>query len=205
MNEAELAAWRQHRLGKVTASQVSSVFAKLKTGAYGASRETYMQQLLCERLTGLPTESFTSAAMQHGIDTEPLARDCYSAHTGDLVETCGFIDHPTIVGCGASPDGLVGSHKILELKAPNTSTALEYILSRQIPHRYQCQIQLQLACTERAYADFVSYDNRLPEHLQLLIIPVLKDNAMIEMMEDEIKKFLIELDDRLNKLKELKL
>ena len=98
-------------------------------------------------------------------------------------------DLEMIVNCGASPDGLVGFHKILELKAPNTSTALEYILSRQIPHRYQCQIQLQLACTERAYADFVSYDNRLPEHLQLLIIPVLRDNAMIAMMEDEIRKF----------------
>jgi len=68
--------WFAARLGKVTASRVADVIAKTKTG-YSASRDNYMAQLICERLTGQQGESFTNAAMQHGTDTEPLARSAY--------------------------------------------------------------------------------------------------------------------------------
>ena len=65
--------WHQQRLGKITASRVSDVMAKTKTG-YGASRKNYMMELLCQRLTGSREEGFTSAAMQRGTELEPLAR-----------------------------------------------------------------------------------------------------------------------------------
>ena len=65
--------WFAARLGKVTASRVSDVTARTKTG-WGASRATYMAQLIVERLTGEPTESYSTPAMQWGVETEARAR-----------------------------------------------------------------------------------------------------------------------------------
>ena len=87
--------WFAARLGKVTASKVSDVVAKTKSG-YGASRATYMSQLLVERLTKTRAEGFTSAAMQWGTDTEPKARTAYEFITDMNVVEVGFVNHPFI-------------------------------------------------------------------------------------------------------------
>jgi putative phage-type endonuclease len=195
--------WFAARLGKVTASRVADVVAKTKTG-YSASRENYMADLIVERLTGQKESSFSNAAMEWGIEQEPNARAAYSARTGELVEEVGFIDHPAITGAGASPDGLVGEGCV-EFKCPNTSTMLEYILDGKPPQKYVTQMQWQMACTRRPWCDFVSYDPRLPEHLQLLIVRVPRDDKRIAELETEVRKFLIELDDKVTKLQELKL
>ena len=194
--------WFAARLGKVTASRVADVVAKTKSG-YSASRENYMAQLICERLTGKPTEGFSNAAMEWGTQTEPQARAAYSAKTGELVEEVGFIDHPAITGSGASPDGLVGEGCV-EFKCPNTATHLEYLLVGKPPEKYVTQMQWQMACTGAAWCDFVSYDPRLPEHLQMLIVRVPRDDKRIAELEGEVRKFLAELDDKLAKLRELK-
>jgi len=195
--------WLQSRLGKVTASRVADVIAKTRSG-YAASRDNLMAQLIVERLTGKPTEGFSNAAMEWGTQTEPEARAAYSAKTGELVEEVGFIDHPTIAGAGASPDGVVGEG-LVEIKAPNTATMLEWILTRTIPARYLAQMQFQMAVTGAKWCDFAAYDPRLPEHLQLLIIRVERDDTRIAEIEAEISMFLGELDDKVNKLNEVKL
>jgi len=195
--------WLQSRLGKVTASRVADVIAKTRSG-YAASRDNLMAQLIVERLTGKPTEGFSNAAMEWGTQTEPEARAAYSARTGELVEEVGFIDHPTIEGAGASPDGVVGEG-LVEIKAPNTATMLEWILTRTIPARYMAQMQFQMAVTGAKWCDFAAYDPRLPEHLQLLIIRVERDDTRIAEIEAEISMFLGELDDKVNKLNEVKL
>ena len=69
-------AWFTARLGKVTASKISDVMAKTKSG-YSASRQNYMAQLICERLTQSPTETYSNAAMQRGTELEPVARETY--------------------------------------------------------------------------------------------------------------------------------
>jgi putative phage-type endonuclease len=196
-------AWHQARLAKVTASRVADVIAKTRSG-YAASRDNYMAQLIVERLTGKPTESFSNAAMEWGTQTEPEARAAYSARTGELVEEVGFIDHPTIEGAGASPDGIVGEG-LVEIKCPQTNTMLEWILTRTIPARYLAQMQFQMAVTGAKWCDFAAYDPRLPEHLQLLIIRVERDDTRIAEIEAEISMFLGELDDKVNKLNEVKL
>ena len=196
-------AWHQARLAKVTASRVADVIAKTRSG-YAASRDNYMAQLIVERLTGKPTESFSNAAMEWGTQTEPEARAAYSARTGELVEEVGFIDHPTIEGAGASPDGVVGEG-LVEIKCPQTNTMLEWILTRTIPARYLAQMQFQMAVTGAKWCDFAAYDPRLPEHLQLLIIRVERDDTRIAEIEAEISMFLGELDDKVNKLNEVKL
>jgi len=195
--------WFAARIGKVTASRVADVLAKTKSG-YSASRDNYMAQLVCERLTGQREEFFTSAAMQHGTDTEPLARAAYESLKDVLVDEVGFVPHPSIIMAGASPDGLVGDNGLLEIKCPNTATHIETLLSQTVPGKYNTQMQFQMACTDREWCDFVSFDNRLPEELQLFVKRVPRDNMYIRLMEDEIVKFLNELDIKIAQLMEIK-
>jgi len=70
--------WFAARCGKVTASRVADIIAKTKTG-FSTSRDNYMAQLVCERMTGKPAESFSNVAMAWGSDTEPFARAAYEA------------------------------------------------------------------------------------------------------------------------------
>ena len=196
-------AWFAARIGKVTASRVADVLAKTKTG-YSASRDNYMAQLVCERLTNQKADGFTNSAMQWGTETEPLARLSYEVANNVLVDEVGFVPHPSIIMAGASPDGLVGDNGLLEIKCPNTATHIETLLSQTVPGKYNTQMQFQMACTGREWCDFVSFDNRLPEELQLFVKRVPRDNMYIRLMEDEIVKFLNELDIKIAQLMEIK-
>lgn len=195
--------WHAARLGKVTASKVADVVARTKTG-YAASRANYMAQLVCERLTGKPTEGFSNAAMEWGVEQEAAARDAYSARVGELVTEVGFIDHPAIKMAGASPDGIVGAG-IVEIKCPSTATHIEYLFEREPPQKYFYQMQWQMACTGADWCDWVSYDPRMPENLQLLVVRIPRDTDCIMVLEKEVSEFLAELDVKVAKLKEMTL
>jgi putative phage-type endonuclease len=201
MMEQQTNEWFTARLGKVTASRVADVIAKTKTG-YSASRDNYMAQLICERLTGQKGESFTNAAMEHGTQTEPLARSAYENARSLLVKEVGFINHPRIEMSGASPDGLVADDGLVEIKCPNTATHIDTLLSGKVPTKYITQMQWQMLCCERKWCDFVSFDNRLPEHLQLFVQEVEFDPEYAAMLEKEVVLFLTELDNKVAKLKE---
>jgi putative phage-type endonuclease len=196
-------SWFQVRIGKVTASRVADVLAKTKSG-YSASRDNYMAQLVCERLTNQKAEGFINAAMQHGTETEPLARAAYEALKDVLVDEVGFVPHPSIQMAGASPDGLVGEDGLIECKCPQTNTHIETLLTQTVPTKYYTQMQFQLACTGREWCDFVSFDNRLPAELQLFVKRVPRDDTYIKLMEAEIVQFIAELDDKINKLMKVK-
>ena len=196
-------AWFAARCGKVTASRVADVIAKTKTG-YSASRANYLADLVVERLTGKPAATFSNAAMEWGTEQEPAARAAYSARTGILVEEVGFIDHPTVAMSGASPDGFA-EEGLVEIKCPNTSTMLEWILDGEVPSKHIPQLQWQMACTGRPWCDFVSFDPRLPERLQLLVIRIPRDDEYIATLETEVTKFLAELDEKLNQLEKVTL
>jgi putative phage-type endonuclease len=193
--------WFAARCGRVTASRIKDVLAKTKTG-YSASRANYMAQLICERLTGCPSPSFTSAAMQWGTDIEPQARAAYSLHMGVDVVEVGFAPHPTIALAGASPDGLVGDDGLLEVKCPQTATHLDTLLCGEAPSDYFAQMQFQMACTGRSWCDFVSYDPRLPDHLRMFVTRVPLDTAWLAEAEAEVRKFLSEMDAKLAALSE---
>ncbi len=185
--------WFAARCGQVTASRIADIMAKIKSGP-SASRKNYLAQLLVERLTGLPAESYSNAAIEWGNEQEPLGRAAYELAQSVLVEECGYIPHPSLTGTGASPDGLVGEDGLLELKCPNTTTAVEFILSSSIPEKYQLQMQWQLACTGRAWCDYAVYDPRLPDYAQLTIKRILRDEGKIAEIATEIQQFLAELD-----------
>ncbi len=195
--------WRQARLGRVTASRIADVIARTKSG-YGASRATYMGELIAERLTGVPQERYQNAAMEWGTQTEPEARAAYEFYRDIAVEEVGFLIHPTIDMAGASPDGLAGNLGLVEIKAPNTSTHIETLLSGSIPHRYFVQMQWQLACVPgREFCDFVSYDPRMPEELQLFVRRVHRSDECISELEEAVSEFLAELDEKIIRLKRL--
>jgi len=185
--------WYSARLGKVTASRVADVMAKTKTG-YSTSRQNYMMQLLCERLTGKKEESYSSAAMQRGTEMEPIARAVYEAEKGLFVVETGLVEHEEIKNFGASPDGLVGDDGLIEIKCPNTATHVDFLRTGKPDNKYQWQMLAQMACTGRQWCDFVSFDDRLPEPLQFSCIRFEREQSRIEEMLTEIKKFLEELD-----------
>jgi hypothetical protein len=193
--------WFSERAGKATASRFKDVLAKTKTG-YSSSRKNYAAQLVVERLTGTVEDSYQSAAMQRGTELEPLARMAWEARTGLIAEEVGFIPHPTLEQVGGSPDGVIGADGLLEIKAPNTATHIEALLNGMDPG-HVAQIQGLLWITGRRWCEFVSFDNRMPEGLQLYVQRVPRDDAYITALEVEIKAFLAEVAATVERLQGL--
>lgn len=193
--------WFAIRLGKVTASRIPDLTARTKTG-YSTSRANYMADLIAERLTGVPAESFKSAAMQWGTDNEGEARSNYEFMTDCEVASVGFVQHPTIPMAGASPDGFVGEDGLVEFKCPLTATHIETLRGGSIDGKYLKQVQWQMACRpERKWCDWVSFDPRLPASMRLFVQRVQRDSAAIAALEKEVIEFLSELDTTLADLR----
>ena len=192
--------WHQMRLGKVTASRVADILAKTKTGP-SASRQNYLIELAIQRTTGIIQESYSNSAMEWGTQTEPQARVAYEVATNNFVDKVAFIDHPSIKWFGCSPDGLVSDRGLLEIKCPNSATHWEYFKSKKPPQKYFIQMQAQIAVTNKDWCDFVSFDPRMPDRSQLLIVRIDRDEAFIAEMEAEIKKFLDEVEVEVNLMK----
>ena len=194
--------WHQARLGKVPASRISDVAAKIKTG-WGARRAKYMGELIAESLTHEPTPSYINAAMQHGTDTAPQAAAAYAFYTDAELELVGFVDHPKIDQAGCSPDRLIGKDGLVEIKCPQTSTHIDTLLGSSIPKKYIDQMQWQMACTKRKWCDFVSFDPRMPPETQLFIQRVERDKERIKELEEMVVEFLTEMNEKIDRLTKL--
>lgn len=193
-------AWFAARLGKATASRMGDLLARTKTG-YGASRAAYMGQLITERLAGVKSATFQSASMRRGTELEPQARAAYSFLRGVEVEEVGFVPHPTIADSGASPDGLIGKDGLIEIKVPEIHNHVETLLGEPIASKYVSQMHFQMACTGRAYCDFVSFCPEMPSGMDLFVERVKRNDVFIAGMELEIRKFLAELDAKVAALR----
>lgn len=185
--------WKALRLGKATASRIADAIAKTKTG-WGANRANYCAELVAERLTGQPAARFVSAPMQWGTECEPQARSAYRFFTGQAIEPVPFVDHPSIAMSGASPDGLVDADGLVEFKCPNTATHIATLLGAPIDSAYLIQMQWQMACTGRAWCDWVSFDPRMPEDMSLHIERVERDDKRIGELEAMVREFLAEVE-----------
>lgn len=199
--------WYNARLGKITASMVFDVCDRGAKGQTLKAYEDYKMQLALERITGNPTESFSNAAMQWGIDTEPLAKEAYTLQTMQEVQDVGFLDHPTISNFGASPDGLLVDmfgkplNKAIEIKCPTSKTHLETLFTEKINPRYIYQMAAQLMCLGLKECIFLSFDPRFPVEQQMFI----KEFELTKELEDqitfEVVKFNSEVDQIVNKLR----
>lgn len=191
--------WHEARLGRATASRFSDIMAKTRSG-YAASRKNYLAEVVIQRLTHQIPENYQSQAMLWGIETEPVARLQYLLETGNEVEETSLWLHDEIEA-GASPDGLIGKDGVLEIKCPNSATHMETLHSGKVPTQYYAQVQGQMWITGRNWCDFVSFDPRMPENAQMIIIRVPKDEDYVDQLEEEIKDFLEEVEDELEFIK----
>ena len=209
MIEQRTDEWFQQRLGKVTASRISDVIAKTKTGV-STSRQNYLVQLVSERLTGKKGDSFVNQAMIDGIERESAARELYMQTRGVSVTEVGFFDHPTIAMSGASPDGAVNAEEdgkyagLIEIKCPIETTHTNTLMSKSVPSKYMPQIQWQMASVSPnvKWCDFISFNPNFPDTMQLFVARVERDNAYIAELEAEVIKFLDEVEQTILKLKE---
>jgi putative phage-type endonuclease len=209
MIEQRTEEWFQQRLGKVTASRISDVIAKTKTGV-STSRQNYLIQLVSERLTGKKGDSFVNQAMLDGIERESAARELYMRTRGVSVTEVGFFDHPTIAMSGASPDGAVNAEEdgkyagLIEIKCPIETTHTNTLMSKSVPSKYMPQIQWQMSSVSPnvKWVDFISFNPNFPDTMQLFVARVERDNAYIAELEAEVIKFLDEVEQTIIKLKE---
>lgn len=190
--------WLDVRAGKATASRFRDILAKIKTGE-AADRRNYRAELVCERLTGRADPAYTNAAMAWGNENEPFARIAYIAKTGAEVEEVGFIAHAELPA-GASPDGLIGKDGGLEIKCPNKATHLATLKAKKMPAEHIPQVQGAMWITGRMWWDFVSYHPDFPEHLQLFVTRIDRDDEYIETLQKEVSEFLNEVEDEVNQL-----
>lgn len=192
--------WLDMRAGMVTASKVADVIGKGAKGQYYAARADYLDDVSIGRLTGLNPETYVSKAMEAGIENEPLARAAYERRFDVIVEDGGFAQHDRIKWFGASPDGLVGSDGLIEIKCPLPRTHWRYLLAKQVPAEYQPQMLAQMACTGRKWCDFVSYCDWFSKKHRLFVMRLERDDKRIAEMEAEIEKFLAEVETRIASL-----
>jgi putative phage-type endonuclease len=186
--------WFWARTGRITASRMCDLMATLKRGGEAACRRDYRAELTAERLTGRTEDRYISREMQFGIEQEPFARTAYEIKSETTVDQAGFIFHPRLDFSGASPDGLIGHDGGIELKCPKTTTHLAYILAGTVPEQYQHQMLWNMACAERAWWDFASFDPRLPEKLRLFIVRMPRDEVRIREIEREVEKLNSEIE-----------
>lgn len=187
--------WHAARCGMVTASRFSDVLAK----GQGKTRASYMRQVVAERLTGKPTESYSNAHMVRGTEQEPFARMAYEAFTGYVVEEAGFIAHPS-GRYGCSPDGLIDADGGAEIKSVIPTVQLETILAGEYPSGHRAQIQGGMGITGRQWWDFVSFSPDMPGTMRLYIFRVLRDEEYIANLAIEVVKFISDCDEIIERL-----
>ena len=143
--------------------------------------------------------------MARGIELEPLARAFYE-HTYQLmVDQVPFVDHPTIAMAGCSPDGLVGTDGLLEIKCPSPENHLGHLLEngQALIKTYYDQVQWQLVVTQRAWCDLISFDPEMPDHLKMFVVRILVDQDWKEKAEAAVIALNAEIETILTNLKEI--
>ena len=197
--------WFAARVARVTASRIADVMAKGRSGAPSATRAGYMGELIAETLTGQPCNPFDgNADTQRGNELEPDARALYEVAKGAMVDSVGLVIHPRIERAGASPDGIVSTEGLLEIKAPRTHVHLEYLLAGQPPAKYLPQMAWQAACCEAEWVDFVSYCPTMPEDLRLFVVRYVPQPGYLRELEAAVVEFLAEMDDKLRQIQQIR-
>lgn len=188
--------WYASRAGRATASKFATIMAN------GKGAETYKAELVAERLSGSFEETYTSKAMQDGIEREAIARLKYELVSGNTVTECGFFAHDSILA-GASPDGLVNHDGLIEVKSPIPSTHLATLHTGRIPNQYYWQMMGQMWLTERLWCDYVSFHPSFA-NAQLFVKRVERDEVAIEELKDATTQFLAGVEREVDFVKQYK-
>lgn len=196
-------AWHQARCGRLNASNAKDMLSQIKSGEAAARRDLRMR-LVVERLTGVPQEDgYINSDMQRGVDLEADAVAAYEAHTGNVVQRVGFLQHNDYLA-GCSPDGLIdGFRGGCEIKVPRSANHLRYLTGGVLPAEHVGQVTHSLWLTGAEFWDFVSYDPRFPEPLQLFVHRVVRNDFDIMAYQRCLLAFLAEVDAELETVKSL--
>lgn len=208
--------WFNDRTGKLTASRMAAAMSflkqtkeekeKNKPPREASERRKLKIEILCERLTGNIVPKYCTADMQWGIDQEPIAKEFITAKYGWTIKDLGFVEHPTIENCGASPDGYIEQEAaLIEIKCPTSATMVSWLLSAQedklwVPEDHVQQMILQSACMGGIPVWFAAFDPRLPDHQKLFVRKFVPTPEEIEEVETAAKVFLVEIDEMFDKL-----
>jgi len=192
------ADWFNVRLGCVTGSGVTNVFAKTKTGESEAKKK-YKTKLIVERLTNESQDNdFVSSAMLWGIEKEDMARVAYQEENKVLVKQEGFIKIENEF-IGYSPDGLVSENGLIEIKCPSSAKHFEYLDTQEIPKEYINQMVLGMIVTKRKWCDFISYDPRFPKSMQLFVKRIFAKDYDTEGFLKTVREFNNEVEQSIRK------
>lgn len=190
--------WHAHRAGHATASRFKDILAGKK------SRESYLYEIVAERLSGEAKRSAGSQSLTWGKEAEDLARQEYENQTGEFAKQVGFAVHSVIKWVGASSDSLVGDHGCIEIKSPFNSGIHARTLRHGMPDDHTAQVQGNLWILERDWIDFCSYDPAFAAPYNLHIERFYRDESFIKHMEREVKRFLAEVNVELKAIKTIK-
>lgn len=213
--------WENARLGKFTASEIHNLLSDPKAvkdkeaGKFSDAGYSYIEKKLAEINTGYMEQAY-GAAIEYGTDLEPAAaRELKRLFKNQHVDYYGkdnpkFWDFMGIAG--GSPDMIVDSKILIEIKCPKSSTihlqnlimSLDTFKTKRKIYYAQIQALLMFCKLEKAY--FVSYDPRMTnEHLRLSFIEVLPDYAFQENIALRIERAYTELQSMQKELEARKL
>ena len=185
--------WYQARVGIPSSSNFDKIITT--KGEHSKQSQKYLYRLAGEFVAGKSEETYQNAAMLRGIELEGEARQCYELITGETVDQVGFCLADEGYAC--SPDGMVGSEGLLEIKCPMAATHVGYLLKNELPSDYFQQVQGQLLVTSRKWCDFMSYY----PGIKPLIIRVERDVKFLTYLKVELEIFCNELKEIINKIK----
>lgn len=155
--------WHDQRRGMVTASVVGKLItAKTMKPASNPESRGLTALLVAERITGWTEMTYVSDDMLRGIEDEPRARDKYSEHHSPVTETGFMVEDRWGFEIGYSPDGLVGTDGLIEVKSRRPKKHLETILADHPPIENMAQMQCGLLVSGRQWCDYVSYCGGMP-------------------------------------------
>lgn len=194
--------WLQERCGCATASRFIDIIAVGKNGNPLKAREDYKWTLIGEQFYNTPTESFSAKSTEWGKDLEPFARQAYEVETGSFIDPSGFVKHPTIAHCGASPDGLVGKDGGIEIKCPRDRRVHLQTWRNGMPLDHLPQVQGNIWVNDLKWIDFISYDPRAPEGFRLYVQRVMRDDKYILALQSHVQEFLQEVENEVRGLHE---
>jgi putative phage-type endonuclease len=191
--EQQSEAWFQSRCGRVTGTR----FKALMSGETTQTYKDLITNIACEIITGKAEETYSNAIMEHGIETEPIARAEYESIFETEVKTIGFItpdeDHKYHHWIGISPDGIL-DNAMIEIKCPLMRTHLEYIEVGKLPSEYKHQVQGQLFVSGFEYCDFMSF----VEGMKPFIIRVKPDLELFKEYEMRLDKLIDQVKEKLS-------
>ncbi len=186
--------WWAEKLGKPSASRVAMIITN--DGKPSEQRKGYLYELAGEIMTGKREEGYKNGNMEMGNEREAEARALYEMIHNVKVEQVGVIYKDKDKKFLCSPDGIIGDIG-LELKNPIPKTQVKRLIDNRLPAEYFGQVQFSLYVTGFKFWDYMSYS----PGLKPLIIRVKRDEKFLKALDSELKKFCIELNQIVEKIK----